>query len=188
MFDTLSAMLAWAALFLFRKLHIEQVGASDVNLIFQDSHFWLGLVVVPLGWLALYTMQGAYRNVLRKARVKELIDTAVASLLGVIVIFFSLLIDDEITTYHHYYASFLFLLGVHFALTYTLRLLVTSQTARKVHSRQIGFPTLMVGGGPKAYQTYLDLENQETYSGNQFIGYVELGENHDSAGQQIATR
>ena len=186
MFDTLSAMLAWAALFLFRKLHIEQVGASDVNLIFQDSHFWLGLVVVPLGWLALYTMQGAYRNVLRKARVKELIDTAVASLLGVIVIFFSLLIDDEITTYHHYYASFLFLLGVHFALTYTLRLLVTSQTARKVHSRQIGFPTLMVGGGPKAYQTYLDLENQETYSGNQFIGYVELGENHDSAGQQIA--
>ena len=174
-FDTLSAMLAWAALFLFRKLHIEQAGASDVNMIFRDTNFWLGLVVVPAGWLALYTMQGTYRNVLRKARVKELIDTAVASLLGVIVIFFLLLIDDEITTYHHYYASFLFLLVVHFGLTYMLRLMVTSQTARMVHTRQIGFPTLMVGGGPKAYQTYLDLENQETYSGNQFIGYVDLG-------------
>ena len=175
-FDTLSAMLAWAALFLFRKLHIEQAGASDVNLIFQDANFWLGLVMVPLGWLTLYTMQGTYRNVLRKARVKELIDTIVASLLGVIVIFFLLLIDDEITTYHHYYASFLFLLAVHFALTYTLRVVVTTQTARMVHSRRLGFPTLMVGGGPNAYQTYLDLENQETYSGNQFIGYVETGD------------
>lgn len=173
-FDTLSAMLAWAALFLFRKLNFEQAGATDVNLIFRDANFWLGLVVVPAGWLALYTMQGTYRNVLRKARVKELIDTAVASVIGVIVLFFSLLIDDEIATYHNYYSSFLFLLIVHFALTYMLRLIVTSQTARRVHTRQIGFPTLMVGGGPKAYQTYLDLENQETYSGNHLVGYVDI--------------
>ncbi len=173
--DTLSAMLSWAALFLFRKLHIEQAGCVDVNLIFQDANFWLGLVLVPLGWVSLYTMQGAYRNVLRKARVKELIDTAVASLIGVIVIFFALLIDDEIATYHHYYASFLFLLGVHFLLTYLLRVILTSQIARKVHSRQIGFPTLMVGGGANAYRTWLDMENQETYSGNLFVGYVTVG-------------
>ena len=174
-FDTLSAMLAWAALFMFRKLHLEQTGASDVNMIFGDTNFWLGLVAVPAGWLILYTMQGTYRNVLRKARVKELIDTAVASVLGVIVIFFLLLIDDEITTYHHYYYSFLFLLAVHFLLTYSLRLVVTTQTARMVHTRQLGFPTIIVGCGPRAYQTYLDLENQETYSGNQLVGYVDLG-------------
>ena len=174
LFDTLAAMLAWAALFLFRKLHVEQMGCVDVNMLFRDTNFWLGLVLVPAGWVALYTMQGTYRNVLRKARAKELIDTAVASLLGVIVIFFALLIDDEITTYHHYYASFLFLLAVHFVLTYSLRLAITTQTARKVHTRQIGFPTLMVGSGARAYQTYLDLENQETYSGNQFVGYVDL--------------
>ena len=179
-FDTLSAMLAWAALFMFRKIHLEQAGATDVNLIFQDTNFWLGLILVPVGWLTLYTMQGTYRNVLRKARVKELIDTSVASVFGVIIIFFSLLIDDEITTYHHYYASFLFLLAVHFALTYTMRLIVTTQTARMVHTRQLGFPTLMVGGGAKAYQTYLDLENQETYSGNKFIGYVELNTDSNS--------
>ena len=175
-FDTLSAMLAWAALFLFRKLFVEQMGFHDAGQVFCDTNFWLGLVLVPAGWLALYTMQGTYRNVLRKARVKELIDTAVATLLGVTVIFFVLLIDDEITTYRNYYASYLFLLVVHFVLTYVLRVTVTSQTARRVHTRQIGFPTLLVGGGPKAYQTYLDLENQETYSGNQFIGYVTVSD------------
>ena len=170
--DTLSAMLAWAALFLFRKIVVEQMGFHDVGQVFCDTNFWLGLILVPAGWLALYAMQGSYRNVLRKARVKELIDTAVASLLGVTVIFFVLLIDDEITTYRNYYASYLFLMTVHFVLTYAMRVAVTSQTARKVHTRQIGFPTLLVGSGTKAFQTYLDLENQETYSGNQFIGYV----------------
>ena len=182
LFDTLSAMVAWAALFLFRKLMVEDVGLHDVNQVFRDTNLWLGLVLVPAGWLALYTMQGTYRNVLRKARVKELVDTIVATLLGVTVIFFVLLIDDEITSYRNYYASYLFLLAVHFVLTYAFRVIVTTQTANKVHSRQIGFPTLMVGGGPKAYQTYLDLENQETYSGNQFIGYVTVD---DSSASQL---
>ena len=108
-FDTLSAMLAWASLFLFRKAFVEQMGFHDACQIYCDGNFWLGLFLVPACWLALYTMQGTYRNVLRKARVKELIDTAIATVLGVTVIFFVLLIDDEITTYRNYYASYLFL-------------------------------------------------------------------------------
>ena len=63
---------------------------------------------------------------------------------------------------------------VHFLLTYSLRLLLTSQTVHRVHTRQIGFPTLLIGSGNKAYHTYLDIENQETYSGNQFIGYIQI--------------
>lgn len=172
--DILSAMLAWSALFLFRKTFQEPSGLQDVNSIFGDTNFWLGLLIVPLGWLALYTMQGTYRNVLRKARMKELLDTLLASLIGVVVIFFALLIDDNIVTYRNYYSSFLFLFCVHFAFTYTLRLLLTSRTVHRVHTRQIGFPTLMIGSKKKAYQTYLDLENQEYYSGNLFVGYVEV--------------
>ena len=178
--DTLAAMLAWAALFLFRKMHLESTDFVDVNQVFRDSNFWLGLVIVPMGWLLLYTLQGAYRDVLRKARLKELIDTLTATIIGVVVLFFALLIDDNISTYHHYYESFLFLLVIHFALTYLMRLVITSQTVRRVHTRQIGFPTLMIGSKNKAFQTYLDLENQETYSGNLFVGYVETGERTDS--------
>ena len=172
LFDTLAAMLAWAALFLFRKLALENLGGIEWNTVFNDTNFWLGLLIVPAGWLSLYTIMGTYRNVLRKARLKELIDTLVATLIGVVVIFFLLLIDDEFTSYRYHYASFLFLLAVHFTLTYIPRLLITSQTVRSVHSRRIGFPTVMIGSGSKALQTYLDLENQETYSGNLFVGYV----------------
>lgn len=181
--DILSAMLAWAALFLFRKIVLEHHGFNDVCGVFHDINFWLGLVVVPIGWLTLYTIQGTYRNVFRKARLKELIQTLLASVIGTVVLFFVLLIDDELANYHYYYASFLFLLAVHFTLTYLPRLLITSQTVRRVHDRRIGFPTLMIGGSGKALQTYLDLENQETYSGNLFVGYVEVGdaESHEVA-------
>ena len=177
--DTLSAMLAWAALFLFRKIVLEQTGFVDVGGVFHDSNFWLGLIIVPTGWLALYTIQGTYRNVMRRSRLKELIETFLASIIGVVIIFFALLIDDEITTYRNYYASFLFLLVVHFTLTYLPRLILTSRTVRRVHSRQIGFPTLIIGGKRKAMLTYLDLENQETYSGNIFEGYVSVGQTRE---------
>ena len=159
--DIVSAMLSWSALFLFRKVFQEPSGLQDVNSIFGDTNFWLGLFLVPLGWLTLYTIQGAYRNVLRKARMKELLETLIASVIGVVVIFFALLIDDNIVTYRNYYSSFLFLFCVHFAFTYSLRLILTSHTVHKVHTRQIGFPTLMIGSKKKAYQTYLDLENQD---------------------------
>lgn len=184
--DTLSAMLAWVALFVFRKVVLEQTGFVDVGGVFHDRNLWLGMVIVPVGWLMLYTIQGTYRNVLRRARLKELIETLLATLIGVTVIFFSLLIDDAITTYRNYYASFLFLMVVHFTLTYLPRLLITSQTVRRVHSRRLGFPTLMVGAGPKAMQTYLDLENQETYSGNRFVGYVAVSPENAGTASELA--
>ena len=172
--DTLSAILAWTALFLFRKLALEESGFESLGQIFHDHNYWLGIVTVPTGWLALYTIQGTYRNVLRRARLKEMLETVIATLIGVVVIFFVLLIDDEMPSYRDYYASFLFLLAVHFTLTYLPRLIITSSTVRRVHDRRLGFPTLMIGSGNKAMQTYLDLENQETYSGNHFEGYVTL--------------
>ena len=69
--DVAAAMMAWALLFLFRKLGVEHHGMVDVNQVFDDRNFWLGIVLVPLGWLCLYTLQGTYKNVLRKSRLKE---------------------------------------------------------------------------------------------------------------------
>ena len=175
--DFLAAILSWGALFIFRKLALESTQAftqSGIHAITHDPNFWLGLCLIPFGWLALYTIQGTYRNVLRKARLKELLDTALASLIGSVVLFFLLLIDDNVGPSRNHYLSFLFLLAVHFILTYSFRLFITSQTVHRVHTRQIGFPTLLIGSGNKAYHTYLDIENQETYSGNQFIGYITL--------------
>ena len=178
-------MTAWTLLFLFRKIGIEH-DSGDAFLFFADTNFWRGVILVPAGWLLLYTMQGSYRNVLRKSRLKEFQQTLVASVIGVVVIFFTLLLDDTVESYSNYYLSVLFLLVVHFALTYSCRLVQTSATVRKVHNREIGFPTLLVGSHGKAWQTYLDLENQERYSGNLFCGFVSVGQPSDSRQPEAA--
>ncbi len=173
-FDVLSAMTAWALLFTFRKVGFEHLDPGQLSSIFADANLWRGIVAVPIGWVALYALQGTYKNVLRKSRLKELQQTATATLIGVVVLFFALLLDDEVGTRSNYYISLLFLMAVHFALTYACRLIQTSATVRRVHNRQLGFPTLLIGSHSKAYQTYLDLENQERYSGNIFVGFVEV--------------
>lgn len=170
--DALAAMLAWGAFFLFRKISIENNRFEDVNMVFRDSNFWWGIILLPLAWCLLYALQGTYKDILRKGRLKELQQTFWASLIGVIVIFFTLLLDDNISSYKNYYVSFMMLFGLHFGLTYIGRLCLTTRTARLVHTRRIGFPTLLVGGGDKALATYRDLDSQAVYSGNLFVGFV----------------
>ena len=186
-FDTLSAVVAWALLFLFRKVGLENLRLADLGQVLADSNFWRGIVIVPLGWLALYTIQGTYKNVLRKSRLKEFLQTLTASIIGVVILFFALLLDDQVGNYRGYYLSFIFLLLVHFGLTYLCRVVQTSSTVRKVHRRQLGFPTLLIGSHSKAYQTYLDLENQETYSGNMFVGFVSVDRDCSSAAESRLT-
>lgn len=179
--DYLSAVIAWGLLFLFRKMAIENVEGSVWRSMVEDANFWEGIALVPIGWLALYFIQGTYRNVLRKSRLKELQLTLTATLIGGVVIFFVLMLDDRVDSYRYYYLSFLFLLAVHFVLTYSCRVMITTNTAHKVHSRLIGFPTVMIGVGKKAYETYLELDGQETYSGERFVGYLKVGEEEVNA-------
>ncbi len=164
--------MAWGAFFVFRKFSIDNNRFEDVNLVFQDSNFWYGIALLPLAWCVLYAMQGTYNDVFRKSRLHELQMTFWASLIGVVVIFFALLLDDNVSSYRNYYVSFLILLALHFGITYLGRLCITSNTARKVHTRRLGFPTLIVGSKDKALQTYRDLDSQEVYSGNLFKGFI----------------
>ncbi len=172
LWDAFAALTAWALFFFYRKMSIDNDSLDDFNLVFHDPHFWWGIALLPLAWCVFYAMQGTYKDVYRKARLKELQMTFWASLIGVIVIFFALLLDDNIRTYRNYYVSFVVLFLLHFGITYLGRLLITSHTARMVHTRRIGFPTLLIGSKEKAFQTYQDLDSQAVYSGNLFVGFI----------------
>ena len=172
LFDYFSALIAWAGLFMYRKFSIEHSSFDDVNAVFQDANLWRGIILLPIFWVAFYAMQGTYRDVYRKSRLKELQNTVIASIFGIIVIFFVLLLDDNINSYRYYYFSFLVLFILHFSLTYICRLIITSRTVHRVHARKIGFNTLLIGSKDNAYKIYKEIDNQETYSGNFFVGFV----------------
>lgn len=173
-FDVLSAAIAWSLFFFFRKYSFDVYTFKELELIFHDPNFYIGVAVVPLFWLILYTLVGTYRKIYRKSRLRELGQTFLITLIGVTFIFFVLILDDQIATYHSYYQSFLTLLGLQFFITYFFRLILTTITVRKIHKKIIGFNTVIVGSNGNAISIYNDIEAQETSSGNKFIGFVNV--------------
>ncbi len=172
--DWLAALIAWSLFYFFRKQWEVPDLASHLDLIFDDRQFWLGIVVVPLVWLVLYVMIGDYRKIYRKARLKELGQTFIITLIGVTLIFFILILDDIILTYRSYYQSFLTLFLLHFFFTYSFRLMLTTITVKKIHSGKLGFNTVIIGSNGNALKTYNDIINQEIPSGNRFVGFVNV--------------
>jgi exopolysaccharide biosynthesis polyprenyl glycosylphosphotransferase len=172
--DWLAALIAWSLFYFFRKQWEVPDLLHHIDLIFDDRQFWLGIVLVPFMWLMLYVMIGAYRRIYRKARLKELGQTIIITLIGVTIIFFVLILDDIILTYRSYYQSFLTLFSLHFFFTYFFRLVLTSVTVRKIHSGAMGFNTVIIGSNGNALKTYNDIINQEIPSGNKFVGFVNV--------------
>ncbi|MBR1775305.1 MAG: sugar transferase [Bacteroidales bacterium] len=173
--DYVSAALAWVIFFMFRKLTIENNQFNDINAVFADANLYKGIIFIPLFWLFVYWCSGEYAKVYKKSRLKELGQTLIVSIAGVIVIFFAFLLDDYVSTYKNYYFTFLILLLLHFTLTYLPRLILTTVTVHRVHSGKIGFPTLLIASdAKKALNLYKDISNQEISSGYKFVGYLTL--------------
>jgi exopolysaccharide biosynthesis polyprenyl glycosylphosphotransferase len=170
--DAFSAGFAWFLFFAYRKSIIE-AQVFDVNhTIMQDERFRYGLVSVALFWVFVYALSGYYESIYRRSRLLELKQTIVQTFFGVLVIFFVALLDDTITSYKNYYGSILILFSFHFSLTFILRYTITTRTIRKIHNREIGFKTLIVGGGESAVMMYKSLKESPKSSGNIFVGFV----------------
>ncbi len=175
-FDLLAAAASWVLFYSYRKLYIEpQHFGTEVPLEFT-SRFFLGLIFIPAFWLLFYYITGYYSNIYRKSRLLELGQTFLTSLIGVIIIFFTLILDDVIGSYKNYYSLFFTLFGLHFSLTYLFRFIQTNRIVRRIHRREFGFNTLLIGGDEKALQIYQELNTQIRPAGYRFIGFLSLEE------------
>jgi len=180
--DFLAAALAWTIFYVFRKKVIEPQFFNGWNVPFEiTTQFYLALIFIPLFWITLYYITGFYKNIFHRSRLLELWQTFITSITGVTVIFFLFILDDWIGSYKNYYQSVLVLFSAHFTLTYFFRLLITTQTIHKVHTRKIGFNTLIVGSNSKAVKIYQEMISQQRPAGNKFIGYVPVNDDGDDA-------
>lgn len=174
-FDVFAACLSWFLFYTYRKIYIEGATDGSDQSLEYTSRFYLALLIIPIFWALIYYVTGYYSNVCRKSRLIELNQTFFTSLGGVVVLFFLLLLDDYVGTYQNYYRLFFTLFALHFGTTYLFRIVHTSIIARKIHRREYGFNTLLIGGDEKAVQLYHDLTTQNRPSGNWLIGFVQTG-------------
>ena len=174
LFDFLAAMAAWVLFFLFRKIYIEpQVFGTDVP-ITLGPRFWIGTIGLPFAWILLYYFTGFYKDMFRRSRLDDFIRTLLSSLLGVVVIFFLLILDDIIRDYTTYYSLALTLFFLHFTFVLIPRMILTGRTVAKVHRREIGFKTVMIGSNENAVDVYLDIVNQKRSNGYEIQGFINV--------------
>jgi exopolysaccharide biosynthesis polyprenyl glycosylphosphotransferase len=176
--DFLSASLAWALFYLYRKKFIETAKFGYSPEFDLDSKFYLGVLLIPVLWILVYAFAGTYSNIYRKSRLREFGQTLYISVIGVLVIFFTLLLDDTIVSYKSYYSTLFALLGLHFLITAVTRFTLTTITGRKIKSKEIGFNTLLIGSNRKALKLYNELETAEQSQGNKFVGFIHVDHNN----------
>src|SRR6186997_3113290 len=169
--DFITAALAWGCFFFIRKWllkeSIAEQGALQIN-----TNFWLGITLIPAGWLILYTLIGSYRGLYKKSRLFEFTSTFICSLLGCIVLFFALILDDVKNDYTYYYLGFFSLLFVHFIFTFTGRWIILNKVKRQLLNGKVYFNTLMVGSQDNAIRIYKETEKNLHDGGYRYVGFV----------------
>ncbi|MDR0437774.1 MAG: sugar transferase [Bacteroidales bacterium] len=175
--DFISAALAWLLFFIHRK-SLEVGSFSDAfNVVWSDGRLYQGLVIVPLGWLLLYSAYGYYRRIFTKTLFSDVVKTLNHSIGGVIVLFFIVILDDYVESYDWYYHYVFVLFILHFGFTLFGRMLHTYLIRRAIRKGKILFNTILIGNGTNAQKIYAELQNQTRSDGYNILGYVRCGTN-----------
>ncbi len=169
--DFFAASLAWTCFFFIRKWILKET-ITDQGEIIVNNKFWLGIIFIPLGWLALYTLVGSYRKLYKKSRLFEFTITFVCSLIGTIVLFFAFILDDVKTNYSYYYLAFFSLFAVHFLFTFLGRWIILNKVKSQLLNGKVYFNTLMVGSQDTALRIHKETEKNLHDGGYRYTGFV----------------
>ena len=174
--DWLASILAWSLFYFFRKAHEDlYINYWDrITNSFNTPSFWLGVIIIPICWLILHAVTGAYEKVYQKSRLKELGQTFFITLLGVVVLFFVVILDDEVASYKSYYQSFIALFTLQFTITYIPRVIITTSVISRIRNKKIGFNTLIVGSNDNACAIFKEIEEEVKPSGRRLIGFLNV--------------
>jgi exopolysaccharide biosynthesis polyprenyl glycosylphosphotransferase len=172
--DLLSAALAWTIFNYYRKTQIDSLKTGQVPDQIFDSRFYLSVIILPVIWVLVYYLSGSYNNVLRKSRINEFVQTLATSIIGVTVLFFVLLLDDSVVSYRLYYKMYFVLFSSHFLITSAARLFLSTNTNKKIHKREFGFNTIIIGSNERALKMFREINALKYGIGNNFIGFVHI--------------
>ena len=172
--DFFTASLAWGIMYFLRKyflgLHVSEDGGLAI-----DDNFWLGITLVPLGWLILYTLVGSYHSLYKKSRLQEFTTVLICSLIGATFLYFAIIlndIQDDNGSYKYYYIAFFTLLGIHLLLTIVGRFIILTITQKQLLSGSVFFNTLMIGNDETAVKIFKETENSFHISGYRYTGFL----------------
>ena len=173
--DFFSSVLSWFVLYFTRRILLSEPVYDTSGGLDLNNRFWLGLILIPAGWIVFYGLTGAYHSLYKKSRLNEFSSTALCSLIGCTVLFFAIVINDPQSDYRYYYKAYFIFLLSHFLITWFGRSVILTLARRQVHQGKIIFNSLLLGTGPIALKTYEESRRGLEASGYHFTGYLNAG-------------
>jgi len=168
--DFLLSYFAWITFFIYRKTSIE---FEPLRFTFRE--YFVLSCAMSVCWVGFYALVGLYKSPHRRSRLKDLIILFQTTLFGVIVIFFVTLVDDRIKDYKDFQTMVLTYFAIQFGALGFVRLVLTTLLKKRIASGKITFPTLLVGGGKRAFDIWTEI-TQLNFLGMCVKGYVDTSE------------
>lgn len=165
--DYFTAAAAWASFFFVRKGLLHQD-------FFIDTKFWLGILLIPFGWLALFALVGSYYSIYKKSRLVEFTTTFICCFIGSIVLFFFFLLDDTLNDNTYYYLAFALLFLLNLLFIYSGRLVLLNKTKLQLMRGEVEFPALIVGNKENAQRIFADTAMKLKEEGFKVLGFIPL--------------
>jgi polysaccharide biosynthesis protein PslA len=176
--DMAAAIIAWVVFFWLHRYFEEK------DFLFNKK-FLAGLILYPLGWLILYHLFGAYKNIYYKSRALELLSTFFSTFLGCIILFFIFLLYKKHEYLSSFYNEFFIVFGLQFLVTYFFRLLLLNKAHRQLQREEVWFNTLIIGGQEKALELYHSIIANKEKTGYHICGFINP-ENNNYQEKKIA--
>lgn len=174
--DFLTAMVAWACFYFYRKHYIE--GLDDVkNVMLQDENFWYGIIIIPIGWILFYAIFDRYKDIYRLSRLETLSRTIFLSFFGAIFLFFTLILDDIVPGPGSYLTSFITYFLLHLTFTVIVRMIILTRASRRLKKGIVSFKTIMIGGNQNALELYREVTERKKGLGFSFAGFIDTNGN-----------
>jgi exopolysaccharide biosynthesis polyprenyl glycosylphosphotransferase len=163
--DMVAAIIVWVTFF---GLH-RYLGDEDFTF---TKKFLAGLILYPIGWLILYHLFGAYKNIYYKSRALELLSTLFSTFFGCTILFFIFLLYKKHEYLSSFYNEFFILFSIQFLVTYFFRLLLLNKAHKQLQREEIWFHTLIIAGSEKASELFHTITTNKEKTGYRICGFV----------------
>lgn len=183
--DYIASNFAWLIMNLARYHALGRHTFSSLFDYLTNQHLILGQILVPMLWIIIFYYSGYYNNASMKSRLVELKSTLSSVLYGTVIIFFTVMINDLPIHYLSYYKLVAILFVAQFIAVYIPRFFITAIQNEKIHTRQKGFNTIVLGNGSHAEETIEELDNMKISMGYNIIGCIRMDDCHEAVKESL---
>jgi len=179
--DYICAAAAWFCFYAVRSSVAKDPRIWSIS----NAAWFYNLIVVPAGWLILYSLAGTYTSLYKKSRLAEFNLTFTCSVFGSLILLFVFVLNDPHTYSWYYFLMFLTLLGIHFTFTFLVRYLILNKVKKQLLSGAVSFNTLMIGSQDNAIKLYQETEKKLLDGGYRYAGFITPDSNGKNGIQKL---